>query len=814
MRRVLFLCAATALCSSTASQVRAAETLPHMLKLDASYQSVLSVDDQGRAWAWGNNNFGQLCLGNVGTQSIPRQIPLANVQDVASSNAFSLLLTTDGRVWSCGSTDYIVANTTQYETQASLVSGLSNIQALAANSAMAMALDKQGQVWTWGSDSYGLLGNGSGISSMQPSKIDINNVTAIAAGHYHALALKADGSVWGWGSNDSLGYEGGSSDISDAPVQLNLSNIQQIAVYARLNAVVTQDQQVLVWGTPYSMTGTEANATNYGSISTPTVVENLPAIKQVAVGVQHILALDVNNQLWAWGANANGELGVDSDDDFIVIPQLVGLSDVSLIAANDYTSFASTADDRLWAWGHNYTNQIGNGRYVNPLSQRTPSQVITTYGELKAYQRYMPMGQGPDSNHNYSPEYIPLLNTSEQRITGTIELHFADGKSTEHGFSIAPKTRDGFTLNNQGIEAISYAHTTSRIYSTVINSDGPLDASFVRYENGGALGENFTDTLSRVWTISERADDTKPNDQIYVYNPNAQATQLNVQFSGDKVRQSQASWTLPAKQPLRINVDNYFVNNQGQTFGAMLVADDPIVAVLAHYENNLATLRLLQPNLGNNIGYNAEGWAAGAGFEKLNFYNPNDFEVTPQVLINYNAGDQSTLTLPLLAAHQSFSYPLSDNVRPDEGYSITYRATDNSNQAVDLAASFTHADNQGLNGTPFITTPKNRWAFAEGFRHKVPENVREYLLIYNPSAQDAHISINLFYDDSRTPSRITMTVPAGQKDGIALHENSQVETRTDSYLDGIWYGSEVVSDVPIVAYFTHYDIKFGGSFAF
>jgi hypothetical protein len=50
-------------------------------------------------------------------------------------------------------------------------------------------------------------------------------------------------------------------------------------------------------------------------------------------------------------------------------------------------------------------------------------------------------------------------------------------------------------------------------------------------------------------------------------------------------------------------------------------------------------------------------------------------------------------------------------------------------------------------------------------------------------------------------------VEAGKKNGLALHNEASVR-------DGdIWYGSIVESDVPILPYFTHYDLGFGGSFA-
>ncbi|HEX3018909.1 MAG TPA: immunoglobulin domain-containing protein [Chitinispirillaceae bacterium] len=62
----------------------------------------LALKSDGTAWAWGNNNYGQLGNGTLNMFMLPVRIDIANVQVIAAGSNHSLLLKTDGTVWACG----------------------------------------------------------------------------------------------------------------------------------------------------------------------------------------------------------------------------------------------------------------------------------------------------------------------------------------------------------------------------------------------------------------------------------------------------------------------------------------------------------------------------------------------------------------------------------------------------------------------------------------------------------------------------------------------------------------------------------------
>jgi alpha-tubulin suppressor-like RCC1 family protein len=87
---------------------------------------------------------------------------------------------------------------------------------------------------------------------------------------------------------------------------------------------------------------------------------------QLASGFNHTLLLDANGQVWAWGANAYGQLGNDDAGSFEMeaVPVQTSasqrLDDVIAIAAGQQFSVALRADGSVWTWGRNDHGQLGS----------------------------------------------------------------------------------------------------------------------------------------------------------------------------------------------------------------------------------------------------------------------------------------------------------------------------------------------------------------------------------------------------------------------------------------------------------------------
>ncbi|RKH49818.1 RCC1 domain-containing protein, partial [Corallococcus llansteffanensis] len=115
-------------------------------------------------------------------------------------------------------------------------------------------------------------------------------------------------------------------------------------------------------------------STSSTPLSQPSQVNGLPAIKAIAAGIAHSLALDVDGNVWAWGQNASGQAGLGTAGGTVLVPtRVAALSSIQAIAANGNFSLALGADGRLWAWGQNASGQVGTGN--TSASVATPGVV-------------------------------------------------------------------------------------------------------------------------------------------------------------------------------------------------------------------------------------------------------------------------------------------------------------------------------------------------------------------------------------------------------------------------------------------------------
>jgi alpha-tubulin suppressor-like RCC1 family protein len=201
------------------------------------------------------------------------------------------------------------------------ISGMFSIAQVSSGGNHQVALDSDGRLYAWGLNSAGQLGDGTSFNKSNPIQIGGNTSwTSVSAGGSYTMAIRNDGALFAWGSN-ALG-------------QLGINQV----VGAR------------VWS--------------------PTQVGN-SSWSQVNAGSSHVLAIDVNNKLWAWGLNATGQLGT-LDALTRSSPTQIGTSSWSQISAASSFSLGVTADGKLFSWGVNNLSQLGN---ETTLNRSSPTQI-------------------------------------------------------------------------------------------------------------------------------------------------------------------------------------------------------------------------------------------------------------------------------------------------------------------------------------------------------------------------------------------------------------------------------------------------------
>jgi alpha-tubulin suppressor-like RCC1 family protein len=130
------------------------------------------------------------------------------------------------------------------------------------------------------------------------------------------------------------------------------------------------------WGSDeYGQLGHNQGA---ATLRVPRLVKSLGTLKvtAVAAGMYHSAALTASGQLFTWGSNSKGQLGLGSKFNMVFSPTLVDcLAGVPLagLACGANHSLVVTVSGAVFAWGANSHGQLGLGDFEDRL---VPTQAV------------------------------------------------------------------------------------------------------------------------------------------------------------------------------------------------------------------------------------------------------------------------------------------------------------------------------------------------------------------------------------------------------------------------------------------------------
>lgn len=125
----------------------------------AGLDNTCAIRTDGTLWCWGDNNSGDLGIGNGNIQDVPRQVTSPAVNGWTSVTA--------GNFHTC-------------------------------------AIRTGGTLWCWGASNYGQLGLGNGASQDRPRQVTAPAAAgwaSVTAGGFQTCATRTDTTLWCWGDN-------------------------------------------------------------------------------------------------------------------------------------------------------------------------------------------------------------------------------------------------------------------------------------------------------------------------------------------------------------------------------------------------------------------------------------------------------------------------------------------------------------------------------------------------------------------------------------------------------------------------------------
>ncbi|KAJ6459704.1 RCC1/BLIP-II [Mycena vitilis] len=257
------------------------------------------------------------------------------LERVAAGGMHSLILDSNGKVWSFGLNDSLALGRAtkapggEPDNIPGPVTGLDGFRttAIAASDNLSIAISETGELRAWGTFfSDGLLGfMGHKDKMMTPTALPAfskKRISSAACGEDHALALTCDGTVYAWGNG--VNFQLGRRILERRkinglrPEALPLKSVVSVFAGNHTSFAVDADGVVYAWGlNQMRQTGVDSAETQ---IKAPTEVDALhpdehggARVVEIAGGEHHTHFLFDNGEVWACGRYGSDRLGLADD---------------------------------------------------------------------------------------------------------------------------------------------------------------------------------------------------------------------------------------------------------------------------------------------------------------------------------------------------------------------------------------------------------------------------------------------------------------------------------------------------------------------
>uniref|UniRef100_A0A8C2WRX7 HECT and RLD domain containing E3 ubiquitin protein ligase 3 n=1 Tax=Cyclopterus lumpus TaxID=8103 RepID=A0A8C2WRX7_CYCLU len=259
------------------------------------------------------------------------------------------------------------------------------LKEIACGGQHSMFLLHDGSVYTCGSNSCGQLGHSKpGTFPELVGALDTQTITMVSSGRSHSMAVNEQGQVFAWGAG-----EGGQLGLGTAEAAVRIPRLVKRLCEQRISQVMcgnqhcialSKDGQLFTWG--QNTSGQLGLGKGEPSKRFPHPLKSLSGIPlaQITAGGDHSFALSLSGAVFGWGKNKAGQLGLNDKQDRAVPCHIKFLRSqkVCYISCGNEHTAALTKDGGLFTFGEGSWGQLGHGSTNNELLPRRVLELMGT----------------------------------------------------------------------------------------------------------------------------------------------------------------------------------------------------------------------------------------------------------------------------------------------------------------------------------------------------------------------------------------------------------------------------------------------------
>lgn len=334
-------------------------------------------DTLGQNYSWGLNQHGQLGLGDVIPKSSPVAVIGGSVLSRVEIKESSYGLRGDGVLyaWGLNSDGQLgLGDTTPYSSPVAVLGGLrfSEFYTGVEGQNRIFAIEKDtGELYAWGLNPSGSLGVGDTTPRSSPVAVLHGlKYTKVAVGEDSTVGITSEGDLYSWGLNDAGQLGVGDTVSRSSPVAvlggLKFSNV--VTISNKSYMALTKNGLAYTWG-----------ENNHGQLGDGTAIDKSSPVA-VAGGLRFgkvpVLSGDGSilifqrgsGVVYGWGKNSSGELGAGDTDDRSSPTLVLGSKLFYDVKMGPSFAYGFADDGLAYSWGKNTQGQLGDGTTVDRSS--------------------------------------------------------------------------------------------------------------------------------------------------------------------------------------------------------------------------------------------------------------------------------------------------------------------------------------------------------------------------------------------------------------------------------------------------------------
>ncbi len=357
--------------------------------VDTGTLHTCGIREDHSLWCWGSGGSGRLGLGNTTGHSTPQRVGEETWETVSAGSSHTCGIQTDGGLYCWGyrvsgrlglgelATNQLTPQRVGDEAWLTVVAGQTSSCGIQADQSL----------WCWGGNGHGQLGQGSQTQFNTPQEVivppsgfglDEDSLWLdVVMGFSFTCALRQDGAIYcfGAGSEGQMG-NGLGSGFNFSPVLLSFDFVfdwTSLAAGGQHVCATRDSGPVHCWGAGYH--GQTGHGEDGVDPTIPHPIDPDLSLEHLTAGSTYTCGIDTDDQLWCWGDNDLGTLGLGFARESTATPLALAFDEpLDQVSAGRDSACLIDHTGALYCWGRNLFGRLGFG----DLNRRPAPQRVGT----------------------------------------------------------------------------------------------------------------------------------------------------------------------------------------------------------------------------------------------------------------------------------------------------------------------------------------------------------------------------------------------------------------------------------------------------